>query len=136
MSDLWHEILRAARDAGKGGNAFSASDLARAAELKKGSEASVESIAYAWIAKFLKWGYVRRGPSAINPVTRRSIQTYVVTEAGEKCELTEGGKGKLWRLIAAVTDFEKARGTRAEAAKLAALLKTRDDVSPKTEASA
>jgi hypothetical protein len=127
MPESWYGILEALRSDFPAGNPFTASDLAAVAKLRRTERSTADKMAYGWISKFLRWGYVRKAASTTGQSGRR-VQGYAVTPNGEACKLMEGIGSKLDRLVAAVRACQKAHGTRTEAGAFTQLVKVCDEV--------
>jgi hypothetical protein len=128
MTENWFEVLKAARHlADHGTSSFTAHALGEAAGFERTADSTVDKIAYGWLSKFLRWGYVRRVASE-KGVSGRRVQTYTVTTDGDTCVPKEGNRGKLERLTEAVRGLERYRGTKHEAAAFASLIKICEEV--------
>lgn len=127
MSESWFGILEAIRAKFENGKPFTASDVAKVAGIEATDLSSADKIAYAWISKFLKWGYLRGDATTVGTSGRR-VKTYAVTTNGEKCQQIEGVSSKLTRLIEAVWIYQRARGTKADAAAFLQLVKSCDEI--------
>jgi hypothetical protein len=123
----WFEVLERAREiCPDGERRFTAAELADHAALAAGGAAKPEQIASAWLAKFVKWGYATRTGKRPGPF--RPLTLYVLTRLGLTCVRGEPLHERFVRLVAAVRGFQKARGTRGEAAASADLIQTCDEV--------
>ena len=80
----WYGILEAIRRlVRRPKDPFTASQLAREADLKTTKKSSGQQIASAWLSKFVGWGYVLRMGNA-PPTFGRPERLYVLTEWGRK----------------------------------------------------
>jgi hypothetical protein len=88
----WWSVLEAARRASRRGKeAFTASDLAHEARIDAtvGDDgflkSPAESIASAWLGKFVRWGYALRAGSRGSPKGGNAwVRLYTLTEFGVK----------------------------------------------------
>jgi hypothetical protein len=141
----WFEILKSARDLSRNGaSTFTAADLARAAGLEDtmpsaiergpnmgqmGKGSTAQQIAAGWLSKFKKWGYVTVADK-IQTGAPRPAFVYAMTKDGLNCELRQGLKAKLFKLIEAVKLLAEVKGKAAEASAWKELLKVVDEVQP------
>lgn len=127
MADRWHEILCAARRVFPRKTPFTAAHLAAAANLRDAAKSNKIKMAYGWLSKFLRWGYVERAGTISDP-EGREMQAYRMTDVGIDCEIREGRESKIKRHSQAVKDYKKAIGTRSEEASLSALVKLCEEI--------
>lgn len=123
----WYRILQAAcRLCQDGKTEFTSHMLAREAGLH-GPRAG--QVASAWLAKFVRWGYVSKRRKAIPlPHGGRPSNAYLVTEKGRDCAPREGRVSQLHRLVGAVREFEGAKTAGRRANAWAALLSVTSEV--------
>lgn len=142
----WFEILKTARTLSRNGSTtFTAADLARAAGLEDtlpsaiargpnmgqmGKGSTAQQIAAGWLSKFKKWGYVTVADK-IQTGAPRPAFVYSMTKDGLNCELREGLKARLQKLIDAIKLLAEVKGKAAEPSAWKELLKVVDEVSPK-----
>jgi hypothetical protein len=120
----WFSLLTLARELSPDSKAtFTAPHLAAQAGFK---ERDVK-IASGWLYKFRKWGYVDV-VGTVQGGSIRPLNVYVVTEKGHACKPRAGRELQLRQLLEAVAAFKRARGTKVEAAALAALYKLADGI--------
>jgi hypothetical protein len=144
----WFEILKAARALSKNGaSSFTSADLARAAELEDtvpsaiargprmgemGKGSTAQQIAAGWLSKFQKWGYVVVS-GKIQTGAPRPAFVYSMTKDGLTCELRQGLKARLYKLIEAVNLLAEVKGKAAEPSAWKELLKVVDEVTPQED---
>lgn len=124
MADPWFEILSALRS--KSDGPFTARWFANAAQIQPGPKSNSEKMAYGWLSKFLKWGYVSRAGTI--KVDGRKTQTYQVTQSGSDCEPREGIGSQLERFAEAVFEFGDLRGTDQEGAAWDRVMKVAGEI--------
>jgi hypothetical protein len=145
----WFEILKTARTLSRdGASTFTSADLARAAGLEDtmpsaiargpnmgqmGKGSTAQQIASGWLSKFQKWGYVTVA-GKIQTGAPRPAFVYAMTKDGLNCELRQGLKAKLFKLIEAVNLLKEVKGKAAEASAWKELLKVVDEVTPQESA--
>lgn len=129
----WFRVLEAARALSPDdAHRFTAPQLALQAGLRDTADSQASQIASAWITKFIQWGYaVRCGKTQGEGL--RPLNLYSLTEKGRTCVPREGRASKILRLLTAIRAFQKARGTSAEPAAVAALFRTADEVDSEIE---
>jgi hypothetical protein len=121
-------VLEAARKLSpRSDRTFTAAQLANEGQIADTEKSRGSQIASAWLSKFVRWGYVNF-VEKIDAGGIRPTNTYVVTEVGHECEVTEGCPSKLASLIGAVRAFEKARKTPREEAAYKALLQVTGEI--------
>jgi hypothetical protein len=144
----WFEILKTARDLSRNGaSTFTSADLARAAGLEDtmpsaiargpnmgqmGKGSTAQQIASGWLSKFQKWGYVTVAGKMQTGAPRPAF-VYAMTKEGLTCELRQGLKARLYKLIEAVNLLREVKGKAAEPSAWKELLKVVDEVTPKEE---
>lgn len=140
----WFDVLLAARTLSREGKStFTSADLARAAGLEDtapsaiakgpnmgqmGKGSTAQQIAAGWLSKFQKWGYVTVAGKMQTGAPRPAF-VYQITPAGLSCEVRQGLKARLQKLIDAVKIMAEVKGKAAEASAWKALLKVVDEVS-------
>lgn len=132
MSNQWFEILQAAKSLSKAEKAFTASELASAAAIDNAPLSTREKVAYGWISKFLRWGYLRRA-SKIPGSQGRLVTTYKVTDSGMLCEEREGKTSQLNRLILTIMKYGAKRGTKGEEKAWEELVYVMNEVAPESK---
>lgn len=144
----WFEILKAARTISKNGaDSFTAADLARAAGLEDtlpseisrgprmgqmGKGSTAQQIAAGWLSKFQKWKYVTVSGKLQTGAPRPAF-VYSMTPEGLTCELRQGLKARLHKLIDAIKLLAEVKGKAAEPSAWKELLKVVEEVTPKEE---
>lgn len=134
MKGQWFQILEIARGLCSDRKTFTAADLAEKAGFQNTVNpktdrtiSTKEKIAYGWISKFLRWGYVRRVASSDGTSGRR-VTTYAMTTSGESCKPIEGWRTKLSRLVMAVRAYQQVRGGKQDARIFAELIRICDEI--------
>jgi len=142
-STTWFDVLEAARALSKGGkNAFTAADLAKAAELKDtlpspiaegpragqmGKGSTGPAIAAAWLGKFRKWGYAEV-EGKVQTGAPRPTYSWKLTPLGLEVEPRDGLSSRLRALTQAAKTLLAARGRASEAQAWKDLAKVVDEV--------
>lgn len=134
MADAWFDILQVAKILSKDGESFSAEQLAESAKIAAGPKSDAKKMAYGWISKFLKWGYIKR-TLVLKQEKVRDTQGYTVTKSGFECVVRAGKNDRIQELedavdmlLGVIQDFAIKRKTKEGEASFEAMISMAQEI--------